>query len=168
MSEESNNDKLRLITSISYQERLDTANIESFAPNAVGHYERKSDPTTDYNCLAWAVENNQKWFNPERFCAGYYWPKGVERHWSMKTVIHVLSEYGFDEEVELATFEDGIVKVAIYADVDEYPTHFARQLANGKWTSKAGELIDFEHDSLECLHCDDYGKVTKIVQKKVA
>ena len=40
--------------------------------------------------------------------------------------------------------EPGYEKVVIYVK-DGSPTHAARQLANGKWTSKLGAHIDVEH-----------------------
>jgi len=158
---------IHVVHSISYQEKLDAAAVEEFAPRLVGNYRRTSDPTINYNCLAWAVENNEKWFDPQPFCAGYFWPKGVPREWNMVNTLRVLEVYGYTEQVENGDLTEGMIKIAVYEDDDGTPTHFARQLANGHWTSKAGELIDFEHDNLECLECEDYGKVSRFVAKRV-
>ena len=157
----------RLVSSISYQEKLETGDLEAFAPGVAGHYRRTSDPTLDYNCLAWAVENDKKWFDPQRFCVGYYWPAGIDREWNMTNVLQLLALYGYTERADGAHVEGGYVKVAIYADSDNSPTHFARQLPNGNWTSKAGELMDFEHDNLQCLECDDYGQLERILKKRI-
>jgi len=48
-------------------------------------------------------------------------------------------------------------KVAIYADAAELVTHMARQIANGRWTSKLGASWDIEHLRPECLNSDCYG-----------
>lgn len=154
-------------SSESYQDKLDAASVEAFAPSIAGYYRKTSDATLDYNCLAWAVENNQKWFDPQRFCLGYYWPNGVDREWNMTAILQILGLYGYTERSDNDHIEDGYIKIAVYADESGVPTHFARQLANGKWTSKAGELIDFEHENLTCLECDDYGTVERILRKKV-
>jgi hypothetical protein len=38
------------------------------------------------------------------------------------------------------TLEEGFEKVAIYVDESETPTHMAKQLPSGMWTSKCGQL----------------------------
>ena len=52
--------------------------------------------------------------------------------------------------------EEGCEKIAIYAIVDK-PTHVARQLPNGRWTSKLGGLKDIEHATLDDLAGPIYG-----------
>ena len=62
---------------------------------------------------------------------------------------------------EDGNLEPGYEKVAIYA-MDGEPTHAARQLQNGWWTSKLGKYEDIDHDSLEELQgygFGDYGRV---------
>jgi hypothetical protein len=44
-------------------------------------------------------------------------------------------------------------------------THAARQLDNGKWTSKLGQLEDIEHESLEALSGAVYGSVVQVLKK---
>jgi hypothetical protein len=56
------------------------------------------------------------------------------------------------------------MKVAIYASGGEL-THAARQLPDGQWTSKLGDLEDIEHDTLEALKCEEYGKPVLIMRK---
>ena len=56
----------------------------------------------------------------------------------------------------------------MYANEEGSPTHFSRQLPNGNWTSKLGELIDVEHENLDCLEgTEGYGKVVLILKKQV-
>lgn len=45
--------------------------------------------------------------------------------------------------------EDGIEKIAIFVDQKDVPTHTARQLRDGTWTSKLGQGIDITHDELD-------------------
>ena len=49
------------------------------------------------------------------------------------------------------TSETGFEKVAIYVNGEGLPTHAARQLENGNWTSKLGYWQDIEHASLRAL-----------------
>jgi hypothetical protein len=152
-----------------YQELLDAADVAACLPNIVGKYQRTSDPTIKYNCLAWAVGVQWAWFDPVDRCAGYYWPEGIEREWTIPAIRKVLARFGYKEESSSPDLEEGYIKVAFFVDSSGEPTHFARQLENGKWTSKLGELIDVEHDALECIEGDDphYGKVQFFLKKKV-
>jgi hypothetical protein len=53
-----------------------------------------------------------------------------------------------------SNIEFGFEKVALYADHSS-PKHMARQLPNGKWTSKCGGAEDITHYTLDAL--DSYG-----------
>jgi hypothetical protein len=156
--------------SFNYQAVLDAADVADCLPNIVGKYKRTSDPTLDYNCLAWAVGVQWAWFDPSTNCVGYYWPDGVERDWTEKAIRSLLAKFGVKEECENPDLEDGYDKVAFFVDREGIPTHFARQLENGKWTSKLGELIDIEHETLECMEGDEphYGRVKFYLKRKVA
>jgi hypothetical protein len=57
----------------------------------------------------------------------------------------------------------GVEKIAIYVRSD-IPSHVARQLPNGKWTSKLGLREDIEHD-LEALEGPEYGSVVLILSR---
>ncbi len=48
---------------------------------------------------------------------------------------------------ESEEYEDGFEKIAILVDpFTTKPTHAARQLTTGRWTSKLGHSFDIEHD----------------------
>jgi len=53
--------------------------------------------------------------------------------------------------------EPGMEKIAIFAQGGK-PTHMARQLENGRWTSKMGQSEDIEH-ALRDLEGVLYGEV---------
>jgi hypothetical protein len=65
--------------------------------------------------------------------------------------------------VEGAEPEPGFEKVALYADAAGIPTHAARQLSGGKWTSKLGRREDIEH-ALDDLTGDVYGSVVAFLK----
>ena len=52
-------------------------------------------------------------------------------------------------------------KIAIYLNSSNSPTHVARQLLDGRWTSKLGSYEDIEHSRLAGLEGLDpaYGAV---------
>jgi hypothetical protein len=64
-----------------------------------------------------------------------------------------------DEALEL-----GFEKVALFALADGFPTHAARQLGSGRWTSKLGELEDIEH-ALRDLEGVEYGTVVLVMKR---
>jgi len=57
-------------------------------------------------------------------------------------------------------------KVAIFADAQGAPTHAARQLESGAWTSKCGTLEDIEHNSLANLEGGAYGKAVLFLERR--
>lgn len=61
--------------------------------------------------------------------------------------------------------EKGYEKVAIYINDKNNPTHAARQLPSGIWTSKIGDEEDIQHDTLVGLEGKAYGKVSTILKR---
>jgi hypothetical protein len=97
--------------------------------------------TTDYNCIAWAYGVSNLWFWP----AGYfYWPTGIPREETITAFIKLFESIGYSV-CATHELEDGIEKVAIYA-LNNIPTHAARQLPDGTWTSKLGQGHDILHN----------------------
>jgi hypothetical protein len=50
-----------------------------------------------------------------------------------------------------------IVLYGVRVGTDIVPTHAARQLVDGRWTSKLGNCEDIEHDTIEMLNGPRYG-----------
>lgn len=67
------------------------------------------------------------------------------------------------EITESAAFEEGYVKIALFAK-DGEPKHASRQLSDRKWTSKLGQDIDITHQ-LDELDGPTYGSVIRIYKK---
>jgi hypothetical protein len=128
-----------------------------------GTYTATSSATTDYNCMAWAVGVTDEWWWPE---AGSYWPT-EPRELSLAAFVAALGSLGY-EPCEVREAEPGFEKVAVYVDSDDLPTHLARQLASGEWTSKCGQLEDLSHH-LEGLEGPPlaYGTVARILRRPV-
>ena len=102
-----------------------------------------SPETTDYNCIAWAVQDMEHWWQP-----GVHWPTSAAAgEYSIEVLQDAFGTIGFQPCTD-GNPETGYEKVAIYGD-EVYYTHAARQLRTGKWTSKLGAAEDIEHDAPE-------------------
>jgi hypothetical protein len=114
-----------------------------------------------YNCIAWAAGvTHQRWWpleNPDEA----YWPDGITRE---RTIEAFRSAFATLEYTVCSGdgIEPDLEKVALFADTDELPTHAARQLAKGRWTSKLGKAEDIEHE-LRDLEGDFYGTVVLLM-----
>lgn len=142
------------------------AELEQYFPDlAAGGYRVTSPATPDYNCIAWAAENttNPWWpvaLNP------YYWPTEVPSAVTVQSFVDAFQALGF-ELCGDGEFEAGFEKVVIYADQNGEPTHMARQLYSGAWTSKLGDLEDIEHHALSGVEGDSYGRVARFLKRRV-
>lgn len=129
-------------------------------------YEVTSPPSNRYNCVAWAVAaDERKWWEPDPN-GQYYWPHGVPRERTVEGYIRAFECLGFTR-CEDGTVEKGYEKVAIYVHPHGQPTHVARQLPNGQWTSKLGRLEDVEHRTLEGLRGVQYGNPRVVLRRPV-
>lgn len=99
-----------------------------------------------YNCIAWTFRDKQKYWWPSDF---FYWPSEVPREVTIEAFVQLYSVNGYTI-CSSSSFEAGYEKIAIYVK-DRVPTHAAKQLSNGKWTSKLSEFEDVEHNSPEDL-----------------
>ncbi len=94
-----------------------------------------------------------------------YWPVNVPREETLLAFRKAFETLGY-VICETPDLEENYQKIAIYL-LNGQPTHVARQLLNGKWTSKLGQDEDIEHDSLEGLTRDWYGQVAQIMKRKL-
>jgi hypothetical protein len=119
-------------------------------------YSRTSPPTVQYNCIAWALKDDEKWWEPDQL-GWFYWPEACERSYHLRSFLKMLSINGYIK-CDDPTHEAGFEKLAIYTDGNQFK-HIARQLADGKWTSKLGQADDISH-SLNGLIGQGYGRPT--------
>ena len=111
----------------------------------------REDP--GYNCVAWAACDSKRWWDHS---LNYYWPDGVTPGSSVDAYVELFRVLGFEVSDDSKP-EPGFEKIALYAKNDEF-THVARLLESGNWTSKLGMLEDIEHNDLESLAGDSYGR----------
>ena len=93
-----------------------------------------------------------------------YWPVGAPPRLTLNGLTTVYEEAGF-ERCTTGEPEPGYEKIAIYTDRRGLPLHAARQLDNGKWSSKMGEYIDIEHDTPEVLEGPKYGQPARYLRR---
>ncbi len=120
-----------------------------------------SPSSSRYNCIAWAAEDPSQWWQP-----GLYWlpPDHPPDDFSLLALAQVFMSLGYESCGMDASLESGYLKVALYSDAGEY-THAARQLPNGKWTSKLGKSVDIEHDAPEDVGGGLYGEVAGVMKR---
>ena len=117
-------------------------------------FRETSKATPRYNCIAWAMGDDSRCWWPSR---GFYWPPNCRP----KTTINEFKKAFATRQYkpcENGELEEGYEKIALYA-LKQRPTHAARQLKNGRWTSKLGGNVDIEHGRPEDLEEGVYGKV---------
>jgi hypothetical protein len=128
------------------------------------NYSIDSAETLEYNCLAWTVYSTVHSWDPEEVCGGY-WPPGVPKQNTVATWVAALQTQMY-ATCEDGKREQGFEKVAIFANADGEPTHAARQLQDGRWTSKLGDGHDITHADLVCLEGNYYGSVVQYLKRR--
>ena len=126
-------------------------------------YSTTSGETTQYNCIAWAAGDDSAWWDPS---PGFYnyWPRAVPRAVTLDAISQLFEWLGYvicDDD----SFESGYEKVILYAH-NGVPTHAARQLEDGTWTSKLGNNIDITHKFSDSLEGPSYGIVERIFKRQ--
>jgi hypothetical protein len=128
-----------------------------FPALAAEGYVVSSPESTAYNCIAWAVGESHRWWEP-----GIYWP--IHPGHDLAILVSLFASIGYspcpDDQLE-----DGFEKVALYADDHGEWTHAARQLPDGWWTSKLGQAVDILHRTPRALVSPAYGNVRAIMKR---
>jgi hypothetical protein len=139
--------------------------LEDLFPGLRGQpYEIKSPRDKRYNCIAFAAGDTRNWWWPDA-AAEDTWPAGVARVETVEAFRDAFATLGYvvcnDDQ-----WEAGYEKIALFALVG-VPKHAARQLPNGRWTSKLGPREDIEH-ALHDLTGMRYGAVVLVMKRPVS
>lgn len=130
-------------------------------------FQLTSPASRDYNCVAWAAGDTARWWwpDPDPDNDAAFWPSNAPREESVAAFAAAFATLGYvpcsGEELE-----PGFEKVALFASGTS-PTHAARQLPNGRWTSKLGTREDIEHD-LYAVSGEVYGAVAMVLKRPIA
>jgi hypothetical protein len=139
------------------------SNLEDVFPRLRGaEYRIDSPQDPDYNCIAHVVRDKGGCWWPD-LGGQDSWPEGVPREEAPAAFLAAFATLGYvmcaGEELE-----PGFEKVALFANEHGVPTHAARQLESGRWTSKLGGLEDIEH-ALHDLEGVAYGSVELLMKR---
>jgi hypothetical protein len=129
-----------------------------------GGFDITSPPDRRYNCIAWAAGDVTRWWWPAESPFAY-WPAGMDREESLTSFIRAFATLGY-EPASSGDPEPSFEKVAIFASSDGVPTHMARQLGDGSWTSKLGGLEDIAHRHVTGLAGAEYGNVVAFLKRR--
>jgi hypothetical protein len=121
-----------------------------------------SPRTNRYNCVAYAAGDDRRWWWPDPDGISY-WPPGAQRRSDLVAFEQAFGTIGYALAAD-GKLEAGYEKIAIYA-VGSKPTHAAKQLPDGKWSSKLGALEDISHQ-LEGVENNEYGAVAFFMKRK--
>lgn len=115
--------------------------------------------TARYNCIAWSAGDTDHWWQP-----GLFWPlDATANDFGIEALERAFAALGFERSAD-DRLEEGYEKVALY-QASTFYTHAARQLPDGKWTSKLGRAEDIEHHSPGDVTGGVYGEVARILKR---
>lgn len=136
--------------------------LEEFFPNlAASGYVITGEASKEFNCIDWVMGiSSRKWdcYDPDG-----YWPPSLPRNNWIDTIIRLFANEGYslcDDD----SLEPGYEKIALYAFVGQF-THVAKQLEDGRWSSKLGKREVITHPSPANLTGGFYGNVHCIMRR---
>jgi hypothetical protein len=136
-------------------------------PNLSGTNHQITSPKTwEYNCIGWAANDEGRWWWPFGSVndTEAYWPPNVTKSLSEESFIAAFATLGYSVAMN-GELEHGKEKVVLYTDEQGKPTHMARQLNNGQWTSKLGPNHDISHIAPDVVCGPSYGKVSVFLER---
>jgi hypothetical protein len=141
--------------------------LQQLFPRLVpGSYRCISPPDTHYNCVAWAVgKRDRHWWPNEP--GRSYWPPGILAEASVDAFTQLFQSFGY-EVCDTPDFQRRYEKVAIFVN-NNAVTHAARQLGNGKWSSKLGrvwETVEHELEAVGGHGIQEYGDILQFMRRK--
>src|SRR5579863_6609036 len=142
-------------------------NPNDFPDLKESEYVVRSRRSLRYNCIAWAADDNSRWWWPDPMGVGA-WPRGVAREESLAAFQHAFAALGYRPCGLDISLEEGFEKVAIFVDLGS-PTHAAWQRPDGTWSSKMGQCEDIDHRRLDLFSGAPgkaYGGVRAIMKRR--
>jgi hypothetical protein len=127
----------------------------------------ESERTDEYNCIAWAADDPDNWWEPTLDPMDAYWPIKWRAYHKNCYIQAFQVECKYDVCATDFSLEPGYEKVALYLDVNERPTHMARQLSSGIWTSKLGKAWDILHQTPQGLEDSRYGNAVIVMRRPI-
>jgi hypothetical protein len=98
-----------------------------------------------------------------------FWPVSAPREVTMQAFLAAFATLGF-EACRDGAFEAGVEKIVLMGRRDAtgliVPTHAARQLESGAWTSKLGSLEDIRHETVDAMEGPLYGAAVAYMSRR--
>ena len=142
--------------------------LECYFPNlAIEVYCAESEKDEDYNCIAWAAGDTDKPWWPTPDPRDGYWPIAWRTVHKDCFIEAFRVSQGYEVCATDFALEHGYEKVALYLDNNKEPTHMARQLSSGIWTSKLGKLWDIFHQTPRGVEGDRYGNAMVVMRRPI-
>lgn len=131
-------------------------------PNLAGDGLEQTSPEDElYNCIAFAADDTNNWWWPTD-----YWPLGAPRLLTLAAFVAAYEMVGYAVCAD-GTFAATHEKVVIYCDAVGVPTHAARQLDSGHWTSKLGGFWDVRHATPRGVEGPAYGTAVQFLSRPI-
>lgn len=143
---------------------LDEIVREKFPNLSPGEYRETSPEDPGYNCIAWAAGDDRSWWEPIGFLSNF-WPSDAPVAYTLDAYVEAFRSLGY-ELCDDGEYEEKKEKIALFANEEGVPTHAARQIDPGIWTSKLGPSYDISHP-LRGLESDEYGTVQRFMEREV-
>jgi hypothetical protein len=137
--------------------------LADFPALATDRWSITSEATDQYNCVAWAAQETRRWWWPSE-SDDDYWPLATREETPEAFKRAFAMKRGY-EGCDGAELELGWEKIVLYV-LDGKPTHMARQLADGSWTSKLGPGRDIMHHTLAALEGPMYGAARHFMKRR--
>jgi hypothetical protein len=118
--------------------------------------------TARYNCIAWAADDPLNFWWPD---GSDHWPTSAPYEVTLPAFIRAFETLGY-ETCDNGDLEAGYEKIVIYVDTNNEPTHAARQLRNGRWTSKLGRNEDIRHNTPTDVAGPCYGLPCRFLKRR--
>lgn len=114
-----------------------------------------SPRTQVYNCIAWAMNFNDRWVDIADIL-GHWWPNAVVKSLSPEALVQAFEAVGFEKTSDQTT-EEGYDKVVLYMNINKGEwTHASRIIAESVGHSKFGAAWDGHH-SVDSISGGVYG-----------
>ena len=123
-------------------------------------FEIVEEPSSRYNCIAYAAGRADDWWWPDGI---NYWPPWATLTDRIASLVEVFAGLGY-EQCDDSRAQAGYQKVALY-EVQGEMKHAAAQMPNSRWRSKMGQGPVIEHRSPESLSGGPYGEATVYMRK---
>lgn len=120
-----------------------------------------------YNCIAWAAGCVTRWWWPSN---NGFWPQGVPREETLDAFMAAFATLQY-RPCDEGSFDPNYEKIALFAREGAegvlVPTHAARQLPDGRWTSKLGVLQDIAHREVGDVNGSLYGTPVQFMSRPI-